>query len=423
MKLKQVPFSVFIIGIILLVVISPVISQTKWEIFQLTNNNYISDWGPSVHDSGVAWISRPKNGETQQVYYWDNNEIHKISNSSNEKTGRPCLWNGTIAWREKLVRNNKEIYYEIFYWDGNEIKQITDNKNRYFKPGAYGPPSLWNGEIAFRQWEGSYSQVYFYNGTETRNFTNNSTNCWGPSYNNRQLAWKQVVTNNKNNLEIFFWDGVETRQISNNNSGGNGVPSLSNGQIAYRAHVGDRYELFFWDGKDTHQITNGQFEPREYPSLDNGKIAWSGWDGNDYEIYCWDGYDIIQITDNNADDRAPTLYGNRVAWESITAKGNEIFIAKQTGSVMGNVTDKEGYPIESAKIKLKDKTKKILKKTTSDKNGFFTFTDLSVDTYEIITRKKGCKKNKQVVTLENGEDADVRVEMKRLNEGVLRPAR
>ena len=86
--------------------------------------------------------------------------------------------------------------------------------------------------------------------------------------------------------------------------------------------------------------------------------------------------------------------------------------SSEKGSISGDVTDTEGYPIESAKIRLKGKRTKVSKKTTSDEYGFFEFTDLSADTYTITATRKGYKKGKQVITLGKGEDADIEIEMK-----------
>ena len=87
--------------------------------------------------------------------------------------------------------------------------------------------------------------------------------------------------------------------------------------------------------------------------------------------------------------------------------------SSEKGSISGDVIDREGYPIESAKIRLKGKQTKVSKRTTSDEDGFFEFTGLSADTYTITATKKGYKKRKQVVAIEKGEDADVEIEMKK----------
>ena len=81
------------------------------------------------------------------------------------------------------------------------------------------------------------------------------------------------------------------------------------------------------------------------------------------------------------------------------------------GSISGDVIDVDGNPIDSAKISLKGKKTKVLKKTTSDEEGLFEFQDLDADTYTIKVLKKGYKRGIQKVRLEKGEDADVEIEL------------
>ena len=94
--------------------------------------------------------------------------------------------------------------------------------------------------------------------------------------------------------------------------------------------------------------------------------------------------------------------------------------SSEKGSISGDVIDTEGYPIESAKIKLKGKQTKVLKKRTSDEDGTFEFTNLRADTYTITATRKGYKKGKQVVALEKGEDADVEIEMKGTSKRIIK---
>src|SRR3989339_779713 len=87
--------------------------------------------------------------------------------------------------------------------------------------------------------------------------------------------------------------------------------------------------------------------------------------------------------------------------------------SSEKGSISGDVIDTEGFPIESAKIKLKGKQTKVSKRTTSDGDGTFEFNDLSADIYIITATRKGYRKGKVVVSLGKGEDADVEIEMEK----------
>jgi len=83
------------------------------------------------------------------------------------------------------------------------------------------------------------------------------------------------------------------------------------------------------------------------------------------------------------------------------------------GSISGDVIDTEGNPIESAKVNLKGINTKILKKRTSSEDGLFEFKGLDADTYIIKVRKKGYKKSKQTIELQEGEDVDIEIELEK----------
>lgn len=85
----------------------------------------------------------------------------------------------------------------------------------------------------------------------------------------------------------------------------------------------------------------------------------------------------------------------------------------EKGSISGDVVNARGYPIESAKIRLKGVNSKVLKKTVSDEDGLFEFVDLDVDTYIITVLKNGYKKSKQTVILEEGEETDIEIMLKK----------
>jgi len=85
------------------------------------------------------------------------------------------------------------------------------------------------------------------------------------------------------------------------------------------------------------------------------------------------------------------------------------------GQISGYMYDMKGNPVESVKIRLKRPNSRVLKKTFSDEDGFFEFTDLYADTYIITAIKKGYKTVKQAVTIESGEEKDIEIVMKKAN--------
>ena len=63
---------------------------------------------------------------------------------------------------------------------------------------------------------------------------------------------------------------------------------------------------------------------------------------------------------------------------------------------------------------LKGSNSKVFRKTITDEDGLFEFTDLDADTYTITALKKGYKTVKQTITLEAGEEKDIEIVMKKI---------
>ena len=59
-----------------------------------------------------------------------------------------------------------------------------------------------------------------------------------------------------------------------------------------------------------------------------------------------------------------------------------------------------------------------MKKTVSDEDGVFEFTDLDADAYIITALKKGYKTVKQAVTLEEGEEKDIEIVIKKMGKKI-----
>ena len=90
------------------------------------------------------------------------------------------------------------------------------------------------------------------------------------------------------------------------------------------------------------------------------------------------------------------------------------------GKIYGYVVDIQGEPIESVKLNLKGIKTGTKTKTSSDADGFFEFEDLSADTYIIFAKKKGYKKGKKTVKLDDGEETEIEVEMKKTSKRIIK---
>jgi len=83
------------------------------------------------------------------------------------------------------------------------------------------------------------------------------------------------------------------------------------------------------------------------------------------------------------------------------------------GSIFGYVVDIYGNPIESVRLKLKGIKTKIKRHASSDADGFFEFRDLDADKYVIFASKKRYKKTKQTVSLDEGDEQEIQIEMRK----------
>lgn len=84
-----------------------------------------------------------------------------------------------------------------------------------------------------------------------------------------------------------------------------------------------------------------------------------------------------------------------------------------SGRISGDVADTEGNPVKTAKVSLKGRKKKGIKKTTSDEKGSFVFTDLKADTYTVKVRKKGYVESMEKRFLLEGDSIGMKIELKK----------
>lgn len=84
------------------------------------------------------------------------------------------------------------------------------------------------------------------------------------------------------------------------------------------------------------------------------------------------------------------------------------------GSVSGTVTAKKsGKPIKRAKVTLKSKKLNFKEKTKTDNDGNYLFSDLSAGNYTLKVKKKGFKKSKEKIKLEEEENEIVDFQLKK----------
>ncbi len=87
-----------------------------------------------------------------------------------------------------------------------------------------------------------------------------------------------------------------------------------------------------------------------------------------------------------------------------------LYPSTKNSSISGTIIDTEGTLLEKVKLRLK-KGSKTKKKTKSDEEGFFEFTNLKSGSYKIIARKSGYKKSKTAVELGETEEKELEIIM------------
>ena len=83
----------------------------------------------------------------------------------------------------------------------------------------------------------------------------------------------------------------------------------------------------------------------------------------------------------------------------------------------GYVVDIQSDPIESVKLRLKGIKTGYNSTSSSDADGYFEFDNLEADTYVLVAKKRGYKRAKQTITLEEGEDREMEIMMKKIGKG------
>ena len=110
-----------------------------------------------------------------------------------------------------------------------------------------------------------------------------------------------------------------------------------------------------------------------------------------------------------AQNSAGTTYGSEMTFNTKPPKG------RISGYVMDSIGSK---PIESVKLRLKGTKarKKAFKVILSGPDGFLEFNELDADTYDIFAIKMGLKSVRQMVELKKGEENNVEIKLKSIQE-------
>ena len=90
----------------------------------------------------------------------------------------------------------------------------------------------------------------------------------------------------------------------------------------------------------------------------------------------------------------------------------------ERGKIYGYAVNIKGDPLEFVRLRLKGLKTKVARSASSDADEFFEFDDLDADTYVIIAKKKGYRKNQQKVTLGEGESEEIEIVMRKTSKRI-----
>jgi len=88
--------------------------------------------------------------------------------------------------------------------------------------------------------------------------------------------------------------------------------------------------------------------------------------------------------------------------------------------ISGYALNIKGVPVENAKIRAKGISTGYINTSFTDADGFFEFVDLEADTFVLVANKRGYKRARQTVTLEEGEETEIEIEMKRTSKRIMK---
>ena len=143
---------------------------------------------------------------------------------------------------------------------------------------------------------------------------------------------------------------------------------------------------------------------------EEGYFEFGNLSAGDYTLTCEkDGYETYTQS---------ISLGNDEIQEIETIVLEEVVKAK----ISGYVVDIKGDPIENVRIKAKGVKTGYKKTAASDADGFFEFDELDGDTYIIVAKKKGYKRATQTVKLDDGEETEIEVEMKKTSKRIIKAA-
>lgn len=157
-------------------------------------------------------------------------------------------------------------------------------------------------------------------------------------------------------------------------------------------------------------ILDGADSSESATTDEDGAFQFNNLAAGDYTLTCEkDGYQTYTQNINLGDNEVQVI-------ETIVL---EVVVKAK---ISGYVVDINGDPIENVKIKAKGVKTGYKKTVSSDADGFFEFGELDGDTYIIVAKIKGYKRASQTVKLDDGEETEIEIEMKKTSKRIIKAA-
>lgn len=330
------------------------------------SNNTADDFGASLHQGRVAWLSVTEEHTGVYVRHADG-LVQKLSQSELGGT-QLALGPSAAAW----IRGSGEES-ELMLWDGQQVQQITDDAVVDASPSTSGEEVAWlhGADVYLRKpicgadfdldglLNAKDNCPYLYNPNQTdmdKDGLGNSCdsdddgdlildpmdNC--PSLGNPgqsdvdgdglgnecdpdgdgdgylSTSYGGDDCDDLDALSVPTWPPVVI-------SGGvpsNGPPEISPDAAVWHGTLFGTSQIFALRDDTLYQLTSN-LQADENPSIANSLVVWEHDDGNDKEIWTSNLQTVTSLTNNNGHDRKPHTDGQSIVWYGWDGQDYEIF--------------------------------------------------------------------------------------------------
>ncbi|MCR4291493.1 MAG: carboxypeptidase regulatory-like domain-containing protein [Candidatus Kuenenia sp.] len=223
------------------------------------------------------------------------------------------------------------------------------------------------------------------------------------------LAAMQTWTDVDTSTFTFIDDGATSK---NNHGKADGINIIDFGTIKDEGVLGQNSFWFYTTGEMFD--SDIRFNTKNTWSTDTSSDKFDVQNVGTHEL----GHSLSLADLYSNSDSEKTMYGYGFAGDISQRTLHQddmdgityLYPSTKNSSISGTIIDTEGTLLEDVKLRLK-KGRKTKKKTKSDENGYFEFTNLKGGYYKIIARKSGYKKSKTKVELDETEDKEIEIIM------------